>query len=97
VTFFDHEHVLQVPSLREHIPEEFVAKENIHLRHHNYPDAAKVREEDNTVRTSNRSGDSPSLYSPSDQAEHRGPLTFDPMPSAEDDDDPMPPPTTKPS
>ena len=66
---FNRKRVLQVPGRREHIPEEFVAKENIHLRHQNFPDAAKVREDDNTVRTSNRSEDSPTPYVPSEMAE----------------------------
>lgn len=35
------------------MPEEFIAEENIHQK--NYPDAAKVREDNNTVKTSNRS------------------------------------------
>jgi hypothetical protein len=67
--FFNRERVLQVPGLRERIPEEFVAEENIHLRHQNYPDAAKVREDDDTVRTSNRSEDLPAPYVPSELAE----------------------------
>ena len=77
-----------MPGLRERIPEEFVAEENIHLRHKHYPDAAKVREDDDTVCTSNRSTDLPAPYVPSKLAERRGPLTFDPTPPAEDDDDP---------
>jgi hypothetical protein len=62
-----------LPGLREHILEEFVAEENVHLRHDNYPDAEKVREDDDTVRTSNKSGDLPPPYTPSEQAERRGP------------------------
>jgi hypothetical protein len=47
-----------------------------------------VREDDDTIRTSNRSGDLPSpSYEPSEQAERRGPLTFDPSPPAMNEDD----------
>jgi hypothetical protein len=86
-TSFDCECVLQSPSLRENTPEEFLAKENFHLHHRNYPNTTKVREDDDTVRTSNKSGDLPFPYSPSDQAERRGALTFDPSPPPKDNDD----------
>ncbi len=86
--FYRREHVLQVPGLKEHAPEEFIADENIHLRHANYLDAAKVREDDDTNKTSNRSGDSPPpSYEPSEQAERRGPLTFDPSPPEVEEED----------
>ena len=88
--YYRRENVLQVPGLREHTPEEFIADENVNLRRANYPDAAKVREDDDTVRTSNVTGDSPppASYEPSEQAERRGPLTFDPSPPAMEEDDP---------
>jgi hypothetical protein len=79
--------VLHAARTKEHAPEEFVAEENINLRHKNYPDAAKVREDDDIVRTSNKTRDLPAPTSPSD-TERRGALTFDPSPPAEDEDDP---------
>ena len=86
--FYRREQVLQVPGLRElRDPEEFVAEENIHLR--DFPDTAKVREDDETIKTSNRT-DSPAppdAYKPSEHATRHGALTFDPSPptAAEDD------------
>jgi hypothetical protein len=55
--YFRREHVLQFPGgLREQTePEEFIAEKNIHLRNQNYPDAAKVREDNDTIKTSNLS------------------------------------------
>jgi hypothetical protein len=70
-----------------HDPAEFVVDENIHQRNANYPDATKVREDDDTIKTSNRSEGSPSpSYEPSKQAERRGPLTFDPSPPKLEED-----------
>ena len=68
--FYRNEHVLQVPGLgKHHDPDEFIANENINLRHANYPDAAKVREDDETIKTSNRSEHSPPpSYEPSEQS-----------------------------
>ena len=88
--FYRNEHVLQVPGLgKHHDPDEFIANENINLRHANYPDAAKVREDDETIKTSNRSEHSPPpSYEPSEQSERRGPLTFDPSPPDMEEDDP---------
>ena len=86
--FYRREHVLQVPGLRERTPEELVANKNIHLRDAPVVDADKVREDDDTVKASNRSGDLPPSYAPSNQAVHQGPLTFDPSPPAAEDDNP---------
>ena len=47
-----------------------------------------MREDDDTVKASNRSGDLPPSYAPSEQAIRQGPLTFDPLPPAAEDDDP---------
>jgi hypothetical protein len=87
--FFSCEHVLQFPGgLREHAdPAEFITEENIHLQ--NYPDTAKVREDDETIKTSNLTH-SPSLtdsIEPSEHATRRGALTFDPSPPATADKD----------
>jgi hypothetical protein len=59
--YFCREHVLQVPGLRERMsePNEFIAEENIHLQKE--PRQKEVREDDNTVRTSNRSNSSPPI------------------------------------
>ncbi|MFM7780359.1 MAG: hypothetical protein ACKPB8_16680, partial [Alphaproteobacteria bacterium] len=66
-SFFRKEHVLQHLGLREHLdPAEYVADENIHLR--DFDDAAKVREDDDTIRTtSNKTGHlpPPPSYEPS--------------------------------
>jgi hypothetical protein len=86
--FYRREHVLQVPGLRERTPEELVANKNIHLHDAPVADADKVREDDNTVKMSNRSGDLPPSFAPSKQAERQGPLTFDPSPPAAEEDDP---------
>ncbi len=87
--FYRKEHVMRVPGMNEHHdPAEFIADENIHMRNANHPDATKVREDDDTIKTSNRSGESPPpSYEPSKQAERRGPLTFDPSPPELDEDD----------
>ncbi len=96
--FFSREHVLQFSGgLREHTdPAEFITEKDIHLR--NYLDAAKVREGDDTIKTSNLTY-SPSLndsIEPSEQATHQGALTFDPSPPATADKDiQSPPPTIK--
>jgi hypothetical protein len=87
--YFCHEHVLQFPGgLREHAnPAEFIAEENTNLQ--DYPEAAKVREDDNTITTSNLTH-SPSLTDssePSDQATCQGALTFDPSPPSMADKD----------
>ena len=47
-----------------------------------------MREDDNAVKMSNRSGDLPPSYAPSKQAERQGLLTFDPSPPAAEDDYP---------
>ena len=87
--FYRKEHVLQVPGLgKHHDPDEFIANENINLRHVNYPDAAKVREDDETIKTSNRLEHSPPpSYEPSEQAELQGPLAFDPSPPDMEEED----------
>ena len=87
-TFFQREKVIQHPGVRETVdPAEYIADENIHLR--NFNNATKVREDDDTVQTSNKTSDSPPpSYEPSDQAERRGPLTFDPTPPVAENDDP---------
>ena len=86
--FYRREHILQVPGLRERAPEEFVANKNIHLCDALVADADKVREDDNTVKTANRSEDLPPSYTPSEQAERQGLLTFDLLPPAAEDDSP---------
>ncbi len=43
--FLNREQVLQVPGLRERVPEEFIAEENIHLRPGNYLEVKKMRED----------------------------------------------------
>ena len=86
--FYRKEHVMRVPGMEEHYdPAEFVADDNIHLRNAK-PDTMKVREDDDTVKTSNRSEKSPPpSYEPSEQAERWGPLTFDPSPPELEEDD----------
>jgi hypothetical protein len=75
--YFHQERVVQVPDQMEREPEEFIAEENIHLsgrtRDH------EVSEDDDTVRTSNRTHTSPPTDAP-DAPTRRGALTFDPNP-----------------
>ena len=57
MAFYRREHLLQVPGLRERTPEEFVADKNFHLRDAPVAAADKVREDEDTVKMSNRLGD----------------------------------------
>jgi hypothetical protein len=79
--YYCQEHVLQVPGLRE-LPEseEFVAEENIHLS--DGLTQKDVREDDNTVQTSNRLHSPPptDASEPSENAVRQETLTFNPSP-----------------
>ncbi len=68
-------------------PEEFIAKENIHLLKE--PRQKEVREDNDTVRTSNRSNSPPpdDASAPSEGAVCQGALTFDPSPPRGEEED----------
>ena len=88
--FFWRETTLQLPQPRfpreNVIPEEFVAKEDIHQGEKKLIDVAN--EDDDTVRTSNLP--SPPVEDPSDESICRGSLTFDPNPpEAAEEDSPL--------
>jgi hypothetical protein len=86
--YFCQEHVRQIPGLREMSElEEFIAKENIHLPKE--PRQKKVREDNDTVRTSNCSNSPPpdDASAPSEGAVRRGALTFDPSPPRGEEED----------
>jgi hypothetical protein len=86
--YFCREHILQTPGLRETLePNEFIAKENIHLSKE--PRQKEVREDNNTVRTSNGLNSSPpnDASTASNNPFRQGPLTFDPSPPREEEED----------
>jgi len=87
-SFFRREKVLQFPGRRDLMddidPAEFIADENINFEKSDTTEDEGVRDDDETIKTSNLSH-LPSEDPPSD-ALRRGPLTFDPNPQEEEDE-----------
>jgi hypothetical protein len=93
-SFFRRETVLTVPGLQlqreaaELDPDKFIAEENLHLKkdggrqtHEN------ITKDDKTIKTSNLPQRLSDMPTAPNKTVHRGPLTFNPLPTAAEDDD----------
>jgi hypothetical protein len=92
-SFFCRETVLTVPGLQlqreaaELNPDEFIAEENLHLKKDGGRETHEnISKDDETIKTSNLPQRLSDVQTNPDKTVRRRPLTFDPLPTAAEDD-----------
>jgi hypothetical protein len=93
-SFFRRETVLTVPGLQlqreaaELDPDKFIAEENLHLKKDGGRETHEnITKDDETIKMSNLPQQLSDVPTTPDETVRRGPLTFDPLPTAAEDDD----------
>ena len=93
-SFFHRKTVLTIPGLQlqreaaELNPDEFIAEENLHLKKDGGRETHEnITEDDETIKTSNLPQRLSDVPTAPNKTVRRGPLTFDPLPTAAEDDD----------